>query len=202
MVPKKTFHLVLIKPSHYDDDGYVIQWRRSAIPSNSLAALNAIAMDCAHRQVLGDDVQIVVEVYDETNTVLPMNTVIRTIRKASGGLVGLVGVQTNQFARAVDLGTDFLNANVPVILGGFHISGCFSMLPDIPLEIQEALDRGLALFAGEAEGHLEEVLKDTHQGQLQRVYNFLSDSPSLSGAPAPFLPVNVVKKHFSTPGQL
>ena len=27
------FSLVLIKPSHYDDDGYVIQWLRSAIPS-------------------------------------------------------------------------------------------------------------------------------------------------------------------------
>ena len=32
------FHFVMIKPSHYDDDGYPIQWFRSAIPSNSLAA--------------------------------------------------------------------------------------------------------------------------------------------------------------------
>jgi hypothetical protein len=29
------FHFVIIKPSHYDDDGYPIQWFRSAIPSNS-----------------------------------------------------------------------------------------------------------------------------------------------------------------------
>jgi hypothetical protein len=36
----KRFSLVLIKPSHYDDDGYVIQWLRSAIPSNTLAVLN------------------------------------------------------------------------------------------------------------------------------------------------------------------
>ncbi|MGA7927656.1 MAG: hypothetical protein WCA20_16905 [Candidatus Sulfotelmatobacter sp.] len=36
----KRFSLVLIKPSHYDDDGYVIQWFRSAIPSNTLAILN------------------------------------------------------------------------------------------------------------------------------------------------------------------
>jgi hypothetical protein len=33
-------HLVLIKPTHYDDDGYPIQWLRSAIPSNTLACLN------------------------------------------------------------------------------------------------------------------------------------------------------------------
>jgi hypothetical protein len=31
------FHFVIIKPSHYDDDGYPIQWIRSAIPSNTLA---------------------------------------------------------------------------------------------------------------------------------------------------------------------
>ncbi len=26
---KRRFTIVLIKPSHYDGDGYVIQWRRS-----------------------------------------------------------------------------------------------------------------------------------------------------------------------------
>jgi len=41
----KRFSLVLIKPSHYDDDGYVIQWFRSAIPSNTLAVLNGLALD-------------------------------------------------------------------------------------------------------------------------------------------------------------
>ena len=30
-------YVEVIKPSHYDDDGYVIQWRRAFIPSNSLA---------------------------------------------------------------------------------------------------------------------------------------------------------------------
>ena len=33
------FELVLIKPTHYDDDGYPITWLRSHIPSNTLAAL-------------------------------------------------------------------------------------------------------------------------------------------------------------------
>ena len=52
----KRFSLVLIKPSHYDEDGYVIQWLRSAIPSNTLAVLNGLALDCRQRRVLGDDV--------------------------------------------------------------------------------------------------------------------------------------------------
>ncbi|MGB9399185.1 MAG: radical SAM protein, partial [Pseudolabrys sp.] len=47
------FHFVMIKPSHYDDDGYPIQWIRSAIPSNTLACLNALAEDARRRDVLG-----------------------------------------------------------------------------------------------------------------------------------------------------
>ena len=28
---REDFSLILVKPSHYDDDGYVIQWFRSAV---------------------------------------------------------------------------------------------------------------------------------------------------------------------------
>jgi len=58
MVRRKVFRVVLIKPSHYDDDGYVIQWVRSAIPSNSLASLYALAAKCAENRVLGTDVDM------------------------------------------------------------------------------------------------------------------------------------------------
>jgi len=34
---RRHFRVVLIKPSHYDDDGYVIRWYRSPMPANSLA---------------------------------------------------------------------------------------------------------------------------------------------------------------------
>src|SRR5262249_56814062 len=99
---KRAFLLFLIKPSHYDDDGYVIQWVRSSIPSNSLAALNGLALDCAKRDVLGDDVEIRIAVYDETNTRIKPRKIISQIREAGGhGLVCLVGVQTNQFPPAV-----------------------------------------------------------------------------------------------------
>jgi hypothetical protein len=56
MTARRRFQLVLLKPSHYDDDGYVIRWWRAMIPSNSLAAVYAIAADCAKRLVLGPDV--------------------------------------------------------------------------------------------------------------------------------------------------
>jgi hypothetical protein len=61
------FHFVMIKPIHYDDDGYPIQWVRSAIPSNTLTCLNGLAEDARGWQVLGPGVDIRLHTYDETN---------------------------------------------------------------------------------------------------------------------------------------
>ena len=41
------FQFILIKPSHYDKDGYVVQWMRSTMPSNSLAAVYGLAQGAA-----------------------------------------------------------------------------------------------------------------------------------------------------------
>ncbi len=65
---KKTFYVEVLKPSHYDDNGYVIQWVRALIPSNSLACVLALAEDAKKRQTLGEDVEIVVAAYDECHT--------------------------------------------------------------------------------------------------------------------------------------
>ena len=98
------FHFVMIKPSHYDDDGYPIQWLRSAIPSNTLACLFALAEDARHRHVLGPEIDIRLHTYDETNRRVRPERIMRMIRKEGGkALIGLVGVQSNQFPRAVDL---------------------------------------------------------------------------------------------------
>src|SRR6187431_3505960 len=113
---KKRFSLVLIKPSHYDDDGYVIQWVRSWIPSNSLACLYALAEDVAQRRVLGPDVAIELHAYDECHTVIPVKRIVRRIKAADAGLVCLVGVQSNQFPRAVDLARQFRAAGIQVAI--------------------------------------------------------------------------------------
>src|ERR1700704_1697522 len=54
----RRFCLILVKPSHYDDDGYVIQWLRSTIPSNSLAAVYGLARDCKQRHIFGEGGEI------------------------------------------------------------------------------------------------------------------------------------------------
>ena len=100
---KKRFCLVLIKPSHYDDDGYVIQWFRSAIPSNSLAVLYGLALECAERKALGSDVKLEIHAFDETNTRIRTRRIASLIEEAGAGVVMLVGVQSNQFPRALDI---------------------------------------------------------------------------------------------------
>src|SRR5579872_4150726 len=99
MPERECFQVVLVKPSHYDDDGYVIQWYRSAIPSNSLAVMHGIAQDCRDRRVLGDDVRIALSAMDEDNTRIRPDRIAKTLA-GKRGLVILVGVQSNQFPRA------------------------------------------------------------------------------------------------------
>src|SRR2546430_9721680 len=88
------FHFVMIKPTHYDDDGYPIQWFRSAIPSNTLACLNGLAEDVRRRRLLGPEVEIRIDTYDETNRRFRPDRIIRPVRRAGArALDGPVRVQ-------------------------------------------------------------------------------------------------------------
>jgi radical SAM superfamily enzyme YgiQ (UPF0313 family) len=198
MGESRQLDFIMIKPSHYDDDGYPITWFRGLIPSNSLAALNGIAADCAERQVLGPGVAIELTAYDETNRHIVPARIVRDLRRRGArALIGLVGVQSNQYDRALDLAREFRAAGLPVVIGGFHVSGCLSMLKDVPPEIREALDMGCSIFAGECEeGRLDEVLRDAWNGTLKPVYNYLNDLPSLAGAPVPVLPADALKRNI------
>ncbi len=196
---QKKFFVEVIKPSHYDDDGYVIQWVRAFVPSNSLACVLAQAEDTRERQVLGDDVEIVVNAYDECHTVVPTKKIISRIRNGGGrGLILLTGVQTNQFPRAVDFGREFRDAGIPVAIGGFHVSGCISMLPELPPEIKEAQELGIILFAGEVEDNRLDILfTDAYHDNLKPIYNYVLDLPNLEGQVTPFLPSEIAKKYFN-----
>jgi radical SAM superfamily enzyme YgiQ (UPF0313 family) len=192
---QRTFQIVLIKPSHYDADGYVIQWLRSGIPSNSLASVHGLLTECAERRMLGAEVAIDIDGYDECNTVINVDRVIRKIRKAGSGFVGLVGVQSNQFPRALDLARQFRAADIPVVIGGFHASGCMSMLPELPPDLKEALDLGVTLYAGEGEGRMGDLLGDADAGQLKPIYNYLKDMPDMVAAALPLLPRDIVLRN-------
>ena len=195
MSPNRRFQLILIKPSHYGDDGYVIRWWRAMIPSNSLAAVYAIAADCEERQVLGSGVAIDVEAIDETNTRVRVAALIARFRRHRNfGLVALVGVQTNQYPRALDIARPLRAAGIPVAIGGFHISGCLSMLDGGAVDLDACRKMGIAMFAGEAENRFDALLRDAADGQLASEYNFMKELPGLDGTPVPFLPKRYVAR--------
>ena len=196
----RALHLVLIKPTHYDDSGYPIQWLRSAIPSNTLACLNGLAEDCRKRNVLGEGTEIDISTYDETNRRVYPDRIIRSLRKLGGrSLIALVGVQSNQFPRALDLSRRFREAGLQVAIGGFHVSGCISMLKEFPDDMKEAQRLGISLYAGEAEeGRLDTVLKDAYAGTLKPLYNFMANLPDMSNQPMPILPEQHVRRTAGT----
>ncbi len=196
---RRRFRVVLIKPSHYHDDGYVIRWWRGLVPSNSLAALHGVALDCAQRRVLGADVDIEIDVIDETNTRVNIAKLLRRFRKDNGfGMVALIGVQTNQYPRALDIARPFRAAGVPVVIGGFHVSGCIAMLDGSAVDLDHARALGVSIFAGEAEGRFETLLHEAASGTLKPDYDFTDDLVDMTGQPSPFLPIEFVKRTAGT----
>ncbi|MCP3703679.1 MAG: radical SAM protein, partial [Alteromonas sp.] len=92
---------------------------------------------------------------------------------------------------------EFRRAGIQVAIGGFHVSGCISMLPKLPADIQALLDDGVAIFAGEAEGRMEAFLRDALQSKLKPIYNYLSELPGIRGAVTPFLTRELANRYMS-----
>ena len=197
-IQKKRFHVILVKPSKYDDDGYVIRWLRGIITSNSLACLYALTRDAAAKRSLPPGVELVIHCFDETVQKIPVQKLRRRIPgTGERGIACMVGVQTNQYARALDLALEFQNAGIPAMIGGFHVSGCMAMLPDNPPEIQEAIDRGITLVGGEVERKWTELLRAAYENRLEPVYNFLNDRPPLADMPGPELPKSTLNRFLN-----
>jgi pyruvate-formate lyase-activating enzyme len=192
-----TADLYLIKPTRYDDDGYPVQWLRSLMPSNSLASVAGLVRDAIDRGILKDFGDVRVTNVDEVNTKIDIPGIIAAARTRKT-LVFLVGVQTNQFPRAVDMARPLRAVGIPVCVGGFHVSGCLSMLKSLPPDLVEARNLGVSFFAGEAEDRrIDEVLLDGFSGSLKPIYNHLAHAPNLAGEPIPLLEQSEIAKTVS-----
>jgi radical SAM superfamily enzyme YgiQ (UPF0313 family) len=84
-----------------------------------------------------------------------------------------------------------------VAVGGFHVSGTIAMLDQRDPDVRAAEEMGVALFAGEAESRLAELLRDAASGRLMSLYNYMDDLPSLEGVPGPMMPAMRVKRTAS-----
>ena len=193
---QRRFQLLLIKPSHYDDDGYVIRWWRAMIPSNSLAAVYGIAADCAERQVLGPDVAIDITVIDETNTRSRRAGTSRPLRDHTAiSALSDSSAFSRTSTRALSISRGrFARPGSPSPWAAStcrDVCRCWTGARSISTP---AGNMGIAMFAGEAEGRLDVVLRDAAAGQLAPVYDFMKDLPGMEGTPVPFLPKRYVAR--------
>lgn len=200
--------VLLVKPTTYDDRGYPLRFRRGVLPSNSLAAMYSLT-----REVVGDaslDVEEAeVHVFDDAvwnQRVSDPKTIMRTHdREDTCVVVGLVGVQTNQFPRAVHLAEQFQAAGASVVFGGFHVSGSISSLYDgisagdphrknipcpgvMPPEVTDLMESGIIVCHGEAETVWVKILADILDGSPKSLYR--GGQPDIGDAPVPEYPPN------------
>ena len=152
-------NLVLIKPSCYDDEGYVVRHFRGVLPSNTLACLASLT-EGACRSLSLKGIQFQTTLIDEAVMRIDFRKISRSQRPGSKTIICLVGVQTHQFPRASDIAAKFREAGLTVIIGGFHVSGYLAMLPDIPSDIQSLMDQGVTIVKGEVEEAWRSVLED------------------------------------------
>lgn len=191
--------IYLIKPSKYDDDGYVIRYWRGVLPSNTLTCLYGLTQDVRERGGLGRGLKWRIELIDETVQRVNVPAMLRQSRRRGAKvIVCLVGVQSNQFVRASDLALACRAGGLDVLIGGFHVSGSLAMLPAIPPEIQALLDAGVSVVAGEIEGRWEGILEDALHHRLKPVYNFLLAPPELGTAPMPRISRRYVRRFVSS----
>ena len=192
---KKTLQLFLIKPSQYDDDGYVVRHWRGVLPSNTLACLAGLTEDVVQQKKLGDDWDVKVHLFDETVDKIPVKRICRSeFWYRTKTIVCLVGVQTNQFPRACDLAHTFRRAGLTVLIGGFHVSGYLALLPEIPPDIQQLMDDGVTIVKGEVEETWADLLCDAINGRLKPMYDFLQNKPDLYEKPIPAIRRKYLKK--------
>ena len=194
--PGRLLTVVLIKPSRYDDDGYVVRHWRGVLPSNTLAALHSLTEGVESSGALGAGVRVRIAAYDETVDRVDAAAVARSHRAPRPGdltVIALVAVQTNQWPRAADLAIELRRRGLPVLLGGFHVSGILELFPDPTPELQEMLDAGVTLVHGEIEGAWGAILKDALEGRLRPRYD-IHERPALQDAPLPRIPARAMRR--------
>ncbi|MFA6471852.1 MAG: radical SAM protein [Candidatus Latescibacterota bacterium] len=176
--------VALIQPSRYDDEGFVIQYCKGVLPSNTLACLRSLTLDFADSWKKDKDITITVESYDEVVNTIPFQKLAKKNKGSNKVVAALVGVQSNQFARASDMAKKLTSLGIKTLIGGFHVSGIISLFGKPSPEMKELMDLGITLVHGEAENRWESILMDVVNGTERPLY-VMDDFPIISQAPVP-----------------
>jgi hypothetical protein len=151
-----SLRVVVLKPSKYAADGFVERFRRGFMPNATIAYLRSLT------PAAGGPAAREVQAVDEyVHTDLDYLSLLR--REAGRRtLLALVGVQSHQLHRALDLAAYALAQGVEsCVVGGPHPMTCdTSMLQG----------KGVSFALAEAEAVWPEILRDAAAGELLPVY--------------------------------
>lgn len=148
------FRVVLIKPSKYARDGSVERFRRGFMPNSTLLHLRSMT------PAELDGRPVAVETVDEA--VRTDLGYLARLRPETCSLLALVGVQSHQMHRALDLAALARTNGVRAcVIGGPHPMTC---------DTGEVQGRGVSFALAEAELIWPSILRDALEGELQPVY--------------------------------
>ena len=147
--------VVILKPSKYRPDGYVERFRWGFMPNSTVPYMRSMTPAGL------DGTQVEVYTIDEyVHTDLRYLSLLKQPRSGRT-LLALVGVQSHQFHRALDLAAYARRNGCLAVIGGPHVMTCdTSMLQG----------RGVSFALAEAELVWREILEDAASGELRPVY--------------------------------
>ena len=182
--PCRTVRIYFIKPSKYDEDGYVLRFWKGVLPNNTLTALAALNEEY-NRLRATKNIFVETILWDEIVDGAINPETIQAIKDKGTEdgvevLIGMAGVQTNQYPRGRDTALQFVAAGFTVMMGGFHVSG----YPDSCKFLNSC---GITTVAGEAENTWVQILDDYLNGELQPHYSVTTGiraKPALARSPS------------------
>src|SRR6266478_581453 len=167
--PCRTIRVYFIKPLRYDENGYVQFFRYGVQPNNTLTVLAALNDTFNKRYSAARNVYLQTVLWDEIcDGAVSPETIMAIKEKAREDgvelLIGLSGVQSNQYPRGRDLGLQFVAHGLPTMMGGFHVSG-------YPESVKFLNRCGITTIVGEAENLWGQIIEDFLRGELQLHYS-------------------------------
>ncbi len=147
--------VVLVKPSKYDESGYVERFRLGYLPNSTLNHIRSLTPTAI------DSVELTIHCIDEY---VHCDTEYLKLLRGSvqdPTLVAFVGTQSHQFHRAADLAAYARRNGCMAVIGGPHPMTC---------NTTEFQNRGISFAVAEAETIWPTILRDAASGELQPVY--------------------------------
>jgi hypothetical protein len=176
--------VVIVKPSKYGLSGHVERFRRGSMPNSTVPYLRSMTPASV------DGVGIETYAIDEyVQTDLGYLDLLRDPDKPT--LLALVGVQSHQFQRAVDIAA-FASAHgvKHSVIGGPHPMTCDTGILQ---------NRGVSFAEAEAELIWPQILSDAIRGELQPVYGRTQRWAEQLHAPVLIPPSNRDLRRYAVP---